>query len=71
MSREQFPKDIEDAARTAAAEWFRAIGTEEHHFSDAIARAILAERERCIAMLPRFVDRITAEDMAVAIGGYK
>jgi hypothetical protein len=46
-----FPPDLASTAQKAASEWFRAIGTDEHHFWEAIARAMLGERERCAKLV--------------------
>lgn len=69
MERETFPADIEVAATKAAGEWFRAIGSEEHHFADAIARAILADRDaanRAAAVAPELLEALTLCQRALA-----
>lgn len=43
----EIPEDVMKTARAEASRWFNSIGSSEYHFADAIARAIIAERERC------------------------
>jgi len=38
-----------------------------HSSTEIVARVILAERDRIVALIPQFVDQITAEDIAAAI----
>lgn len=49
----EIPTDVMDAANVEAGRWFRSIGSSEYHFSVAVARAIVAERERCALIAER------------------
>lgn len=48
---EEMPDDVRTAANAEASRWFQAIGGASYHFADAIARAILAERERSAGLV--------------------
>lgn len=41
------PDDVRALAQKAAGLWFNAIGSKSYHFADAIALAIVADRQNC------------------------
>lgn len=66
---DDIPQDVWDAAMPIAVEMeaHAAVGTRTDAKAAVIAPAILAERNRIVALIPQFVDQITAEDIAAAI----
>ncbi len=66
---EDIPQDVWQAAMRVAVEMEAhcALGTRTDAKAREIARAILAERERCIGFVRQYVDGISADDITAAI----